>query len=284
MTSSSGAAINHGLWLRNTAAADVSDLVEYAAAAEQAGWDGVFLSDSMTWGYTDPWPVLAGIATRTNELRLGTWITPIPRRQPWQLAHHLATLDQLSGGRVLLGGGLGTPSEHERIGTASREPNPGQRYDEALQIIAGLWEGEAFSFEGDHYAVEELELVPTPAQNPRIPIVLGGWWPNEAPFRRAARWDGIMPNWPAMTDAGEGPQGEQATGSVEEELRDLLDYYHGLTDEPGEIVLPLNPANAADDYREVCRDLGVTWFLDTSGVEPGQSQENLAYIRDGPPP
>lgn len=275
--------VAYGLWLKNTAPVDVADLVEYAITAEDAGWDGVFLSDSITWGYTDPWTCLAGIATRTESLRLGTWITPIPRRQPWQLAHNLATLDHLSDGRVLLGGGLGTPSEHTTFESEPTTENLGEKYDEALDIIDGLWQGDSFSYRGDHYSVDELELANPPKQDPRIPFVLGGWWPNKKPFQRAARWDGIMPNWPAMTEAGEGPQGEQATGTVEEELRDMLEYYHGLTDEPGEIVLPLEPAGASEPYRDTCKELGVTWFLDTNSFEPEEYEQNIERIHEGPP-
>lgn len=283
MTSSDESDVDYGLWLRNTAKVEVSRLVEYAVAAEQAGWDGVFLSDSITWEYTEPWTILAGIATRTEELQLGTWITPIPRRQPWQLAHELATLDQLSDGRVILGGGLGTPSEHETFGTHSEAANLGAKYDEALEIINELWAGDEFSFDGDNYTVDELELACSPVQDPRIPIILGGWWPNKKPFQRAARWDGVMPNWPAMTEAGEGPQGEEASGTVEEELRELLEYYHGLTDDPGDILLPMEPVNASEDYSEICRELGVTWFLDTSSFEPSEYSQNFEQIRKGPP-
>ena len=92
-----------------------------------------------------------------------------------------------------------------------------------------------------------------------------------------------MPNWPAMTDAGEGPQGERATGTVEEELRDLLEYYHDITDDPGEIILPLEPANAAADYRDICTELGVTWFLDTNTFDPEAPDRSLSTIREGPP-
>jgi len=275
--------VARGLWIQNTAAVDATDAVECAVAAEEAGWDGVFLSDSITWGYSDPWTLLAGIATRTDQIRLGTWITPIPRRQPWQLAHDLASLDQLSGGRVLLGGGLGTPSEHTTFTQSSEPERPGERYDEALEIIAGLWRGDSVSYEGEHFTVDGLELAQTPVQEPRIPVVLGCWWPNRKPFQRGARWDGIMPNWPAMTESGEGPQGEQATGSVEDELRDMLEYYHGLTDEPGEIVLPLDPPNASSEYVDTCKELGATWLLDTNTFVPGEGGRNVDRVRDGPP-
>lgn len=275
--------VAYGLWLKNTSPVDVTDLMEYGVAAEDAGWDGVFLSDSITWGYTEPFTSLAGIAARTDRLQLGTWLTPIPRHQPWQLAHELAALDQLSDGRVLLGGGLGTPSEHTTFGPPSNAEHLGEKYNEALEIITGLWRGETFSFHGDHYIVDELELATSPAQDPRIPIVLGGWWPNKKPFQRAARWDGTMPNWPAMTESGEGPQGEQATGTVEEELRDMLEYYHELTDDSGEIILPLEPANASASYQDTCKELGVTWFLDTTSFEPSEYEQNMERIREGPP-
>jgi len=283
MAKTSNSDVEYGIWLKNTAPVEVIDLVEYAVAAEDAGWDGVFLSDSITWGFTDPWTCLSGIAARTDHLQLGTWITPIPRRQPWQLAHELATLDQLSEGRVMLGGGLGTPSEHETFGPPSNSDQLGAKYDEALDVITGLWKGGSFSHHGEHYIVDELELAHPPVQEPRIPVVLGGWWPNKTPFKRAARWDGIMPNWPAMTEAGEGPQGEQATGTVEEELRDMLEYYHDVTDEPGEIILPLEPANAPPSYTETCKELGATWLLDTSSFEPGEFEQNMEHIRQGPP-
>lgn len=275
--------VSYGLWLKNTAQVDTIAVVECAVAAENAGWDGVFLSDSISGGYTDPWTLLAGIATRTEDLQLGTWITPIPRRQPWQLAHNLATLDRLSNGRVLLGGGLGTPSEHTSIGRPSDSGQLGPKYDEALEIISGLWRGEVFSYDGDYFFVDDLELAQSPVQQPRIPIVLGGWWPNKKPFQRGARWDGIMPNWPAMTESGEGPQGEQATGSLIEELRDMMEYYHGLTDKTGEIVLPLSPPEAPPEYIDTCIELGATWLLATDSFEPGKDEQNMARIRDGPP-
>lgn len=273
---------SYGLWIRNTGAVAATDVVAAAEAAEAAGWDGVFLSDSISWGYTDPWTLLAGIASRTDRIKLGTWITPIPRRQPWQLAHQLATLDRLSNGRVILGGGLGTPSEHTTVRRSSEAVQLGGKYDEALEIIAGLWGGGSFSYEGDYFTVDALALAQTPVQTPRIPIVLGCWWPNEKPFQRGARWDGIMPNWRAMTESGEGPQGEQATGSVEEELRDMLEYYHGLTDEPGEIVLPMDPPGASSAYPEACSELGATWLLATQLFDTDDHEGTMERIRDGP--
>lgn len=107
--------LNYGIVLPNWEVdGDTEQLVEYGVAAEEAGWDGVFLADHLAMGgeaghppFPDPWITHAGIAARTDEIRLGTWVTPVPRRQPWQLARDLATLDRLSDGRVILGTGLG---------------------------------------------------------------------------------------------------------------------------------------------------------------------------------
>lgn len=280
---------NHGLYLQNTpgylgdlATPDV--LAEYAVAAEEARWDGVFLADGLNPEFKsiDPWTTLAGIAPLTDELVLGTWVTPVPRRQPWQLAHDLATLDHLSDGRVLLGGGLGVVGSFAPLGQDRDPDRMGQQYDEALDVITGLWEGGPFSYDGEFYTMEGAELPLTPLQQPRIPIVLGCWWPNKKPFRRAANWDGIMPVTPAMYGE-DGAQGEPVTGSPQKEVREMLDYYRGLTDDPGEIVLPIDKPQAPPDFRETCEELGATWLLTTNLLEADAHDRNLDRIHDGPP-
>ncbi len=268
--------VRHGVWLRNGSELEVKEVVEFAVEAERAGWDGVFVSDVLdatSDGYSDPWTVLAAVAVRTERIRIGTWITPVPSQLPWRLAHSVASLDQLSDGRVLLGVGLGAPYDYQAFGGAYEPSALGRKYDEALEIITGLWSGEPFSFSGEFFTVNETRLAVTPVQQPRVPILVAGWWPNKKPFRRAAQWDGIMPFWPALMNGGEGPQGEEATGSVEEELRDLVAYYYSLADEPGEVFLPDRPDN---DYRELCKELGATWLLATH-------VRDLDAIRQGPP-
>lgn len=103
---------------------DPSFLLELAVLAEEAGWDGVFLEDYICFQgdpvapTCDPWVALAGIAVRTKRVRLGTMVTPISRRRPWKLAREVLGIDQLSGGRMILGVGLGDTGEHV-IGDAS---------------------------------------------------------------------------------------------------------------------------------------------------------------------
>lgn len=268
--------LRHGLWLRNGVDLAVKQVVQYAIEAEKAGWDGVFVSDAINAPgerYSDPWTALAAVAVRTKRIRLGTWITPVPQYQPWRLAHTLASLDQLSDGRVLLGAGLGAPYDFETF-YGSYDPQAlGRKYDEALEVMTGLWGGEPFSFSGEFFTVEEAKLGVLPKQQPRIPILMGCWWPNRKPFRRAARWDGIMPFWPALLgEEGRGPQGEERTGSVEQELRALMAYYRSVADEPGEVLLP---DRSDSEYRQLCKELGATWLLDT-GVK------DLDEVWEGP--
>src|SRR5919106_1748266 len=95
-------------------AGDPAALVELAAAADRAGWDGFFLWDHIhALPATDPWVVLGAIAVRTRTVRLGTLVTPPARRRPWKLAKEVCTLDHLSGGRAILGVGLGLPADAE---------------------------------------------------------------------------------------------------------------------------------------------------------------------------
>lgn len=276
-------------------------LLECSIAAEEGGWDGVFFQDHLTdWLATEPedhrsiadtWTTLAGIATRTDRITLASWITPVARRHPWQLARNLATLDQLSDGRVMLGAGLGTTPDFTTFGLEADQKRRAQKLDEGLDIIDGLWTGEPFSYDGEHFSVNDAVLRPTPVQEPRIPIVIGGWWPYKNPFRRGARWDGIMPNWPSMVDEessildqlGEHIQRAVADQrSNEAEVRDMLDFYRNQTDDPGEIVLPIDMSGLPSDFLDICRDVGATWAL-SAPVDPDESVEaNVERIRKGP--
>lgn len=278
---------NHGLYLQNSPVyladqATPGNVIEYAVAAEEAGWDGVFLADGLgnEAPTIDPWTTMSVIASRTREITLGTWVTPVPRRQPWQLAHDVATVDHLSDGRVMFGAGLGNPGNYTMFGTEWSPTELGKKYDEALEVITGLWRGGTLNYDGEFFTTEDAELPLTPVQEPRIPVVIGGWWPNKAPFRRGARWDGIMPGTAAMF--GGGAQGEPVTGSPEQEVRDMLEYYRGLTDEPGEIILPIDTPEVPPDFDDTCRELGATWLL-TYDLLGSNYDRNLKRIRDGPP-
>lgn len=301
MTSSNGSdAPRRGLIL--SARLDPSTSVEAAVAAEDAGWDGVFQIDHLV-DFTatgpndhgplhDPWITWAGVASRTERITLGSYVTPIPRRQPWQLARDLATLDRLSDGRVVLGAGLGAPWDFEAFGEPYDQRTLAARYDEALEVIDGLWRGEPFTYRGDHYTVEEAVLRPTPVQEPRIPIVIGGWWPFTGPFERAARWDGIIPQWPSkFVGAGSwvDEMGEHMRRVIpdepdhETEVRELVTYYRDRCADPGEIILPVDVPSAPPRFAEFCAELGATWLLHDPLLGSDDVEEMLDRIRCGPP-
>jgi alkanesulfonate monooxygenase SsuD/methylene tetrahydromethanopterin reductase-like flavin-dependent oxidoreductase (luciferase family) len=187
------------------ACADPEFLVDLAVRAEEAGWDGVFLEDYVlfhgkpTSATCDPWIALAAIAVRTSRLVLGTRVTPLARRRPWIVARQAAAIDQLSGGRMVFGAGLGDVGDHvirdASFANFGEQPDPAVRaemLDEGLDIIAGLWGGKPFAFSGSHYILDQVTFAPTPVQRPRIPIWIGGGYPHPGPTRRAARWDGSM--------------------------------------------------------------------------------------------
>jgi alkanesulfonate monooxygenase SsuD/methylene tetrahydromethanopterin reductase-like flavin-dependent oxidoreductase (luciferase family) len=178
-------------------------LADLAKEAEVAGWDGFFTWDHVAFDWitaplVDPWVACTAIAMNTTRIRFGPLVTPLARRRPWKLARETVSLDHLSGGRLILGVGLGGgPAENAAFGEPSEPKELAGRLDEGLEILAGLWSGKTYRHEGRYYHVKDSLFLPPPLQNPRIPIWVAGYWPTrtrqEGPFRRAARWDGIYP-------------------------------------------------------------------------------------------
>jgi len=180
--------------------ADPHRLVDLARRAEAAGWDGFFLWDHIRAGewagpVTDPWVALAAVAGATRRLTLGTMVTPLPRRRPTTLARQTVTLDHLSRGRLVLGVGIGWPRDVDfaDLGDSGDDRVRAAQLDEGLEVLTGLWSGEPYSFNGVHYHLKRTQFLPPPVQQPRIPIWVGAMWPRRRPFRRAARWDGMVP-------------------------------------------------------------------------------------------
>ncbi|MDP9364041.1 MAG: LLM class flavin-dependent oxidoreductase, partial [Chloroflexota bacterium] len=208
--------------------ADPRALAALARDAEAAGWDGFFIWDHVVYDpsfhpIADPWVGLAAVALATERVRLGTLVTPLARRRPWQVAREAASLDRLSGGRLVLGVGLGDPAPWD-FGFFGEEEDArvrARRLDEGLEIVAGLWSGRPVSHEGEHCRLREVTFLPTPVQRPRVPIWVGGWWPNKPPMRRAARWDGVVP-------------GARERALTPDEVRELVAYVtaHRTTEAP----------------------------------------------------
>ncbi|MGY1808019.1 LLM class flavin-dependent oxidoreductase [Blastococcus sp. SYSU D00669] len=183
---------------------DAAVVAEWAVAAEQAGWDGFFLWDHLfAFGpgpipVVDPWIALTAAACATTTIRLGTLVTPLPRRRPVVVARQTVTLDRLSGGRLTLGVGTGAfPFEWEYVGEEADHRTRGQMLDEHLTLLDRLWSGEPVHHEGRFYRAGgpawSAVCHPPPLQRPRIPVWVGGTWPGTRPLVRAARWDGVVP-------------------------------------------------------------------------------------------
>jgi alkanesulfonate monooxygenase SsuD/methylene tetrahydromethanopterin reductase-like flavin-dependent oxidoreductase (luciferase family) len=181
---------------------DARVLAGLAYEAEEAGWDGFFLWDQVSKStltptfdpMVDPWVALTAIALRTHTIRLGTLVTPLPRRRPWMVARETVSLDHLSGGRLIFGVGAGGGYyDFEALGEVLDARGLAALLDEGLEVLTGLWNGHQYSHEGIAYHIKEAQFLPRPVQSPRIPIWVANIWPAKAPLHRAARWDGIVP-------------------------------------------------------------------------------------------
>ena len=159
-------------------------MLELAQAAESAGFDAFVRSDHWLslraeWSShaTDAWTTLGGLARETHRIRLGTMVSPITFRQPIALAKAVATVDEMSDGRVDLGIGAGWyDPEHDRFGIPY--PSLGVRFEmleEQMQILVGLWTQPSFDFDGRYYQLHDAICEPKPVQRPHPPIVLGGY-------------------------------------------------------------------------------------------------------------
>jgi alkanesulfonate monooxygenase SsuD/methylene tetrahydromethanopterin reductase-like flavin-dependent oxidoreductase (luciferase family) len=247
--------------------ADPGELVEMGVAADAAGWDGFFLWDHLFAGpafpvpMADPWVVLGGIAASTQRIRLGTMITPPARRRPQKLAREAVTVDRLSGGRMILGVGLGNPpaDEYGSFGEPADRPTIAARLDEALDVVAGLWSGEPYQHAGRFFTVRGAQFLPTPVQQPRIPIWVAAQVSRRAPLVRAARWDGVV--LAALNqEGGVDPLSESAVSDALHEL----EYLRGGLD--GFDIAAVSDGMPGDEVVEMFGDLGVTWILATGWV------------------
>lgn len=237
--------------------ADPRTLVELAQRAERNGWDGVFLWDHVNYRSPvsevgDAWIALAAIATATERLRLGPMVTPLSRRRVQKVARETVTLDRLSGGRLILGVGLGSDRNGE-LEPFGEEVDPRRRaelLDRGLERLASFWAGE---FE------------PRPLQSPRIPVwVAGRWATRRRPLARAAGWDGFFPI--DLPDPA-------ALTRIDAELGELRGDARGEFD----LVAEIAPGEAAGPWAAT----GATWVLTAFESQP-RRREVEAAIDAGP--
>ncbi len=261
-------------------------VAELAHEAEETGWDGFFVWDHLNYhqaglpkpvAIADPWILLTAMALQTKGIKLGPMVTPVPRRRPWKLARETVTLDHLSGGRLILGVGLGTNffGEYHDYGEPTDERVHGEMLDEGLAVLMHLWSGEAFSYQGQYYQLSQVQSLPQPLQQPRIPVWVAGNWPHKKPFRRAAQFDGVFPQM-------------LSRALTSDDFREILTYIHAhrTATTPFDVV-----ASGSTSGKDLAREsaqvasfaqAGATWWVE--GFDPLQPVEQVRQrIHQGPP-
>ncbi|MEU9339911.1 TIGR03619 family F420-dependent LLM class oxidoreductase [Streptomyces sp. NPDC048278] len=269
-------------------------LHEIAVAAENAGFDGFSLSEHPAPGARwlssgghqtlDPLVALSYVAAATRQLRLVTNLAVAPYRNPLLLAKAAATLDALSGGRLVLGLGAGyQKSEFYALGVELAERNA--LFDEALEVLPLHWSGRPFSYRGRHFDARDVIARPRPVQDP-IPVWIGG--NSRLARRRAAeRAQGWLPmsGTAQLTATARTP----AIGSLAELAAQITEMRSSAEtagrSEPLDVAFSYpdrsltDPAADADRHRAAFAELekaGVTWVIVSSGTrEPAATREFL---------
>lgn len=187
-------------------------IARVAVAAEQMGYDSVWVSDHIVVpdqdverygkGYYDLFTVLGYVSAITQRVSLGTSILILPLRNPLQVAQVAATVDQLSKGRLILGVGVGSAEpEYRALGVSWNER--GAITDEALKVLKHVWTADAPEFQGNYFEFSGINSFPQPLQQPYPPIWIGGG--SRRALRRAAEFgDAWHPTRPSFKLLEEG--------------------------------------------------------------------------------
>lgn len=247
-----------------------------AAAAEAAGWDGVFIPDAIAievegsppFPASDPWVTLAAMAIATKRVTLGPMVAAVTRRRPWKLAREVATLDILSGGRMVLAAGIGAAPDDAGFRATGEAMGLRERLaimEETLTILDGLWTGEPFSFEGEHHRLGAMTQLPRPVQRPRIPIWVVGVWPARKSMERALRWDGVVLQ----------PTGGPATTEMVRNVAALAAQRPG----GGPFSIAVDPSGSEASPSEWA-EAGATWLLTSMWGQTAKAVRDR--IRAGP--
>lgn len=260
---------------------------ELVDALEALRYDSLWLSERLTGDAPDPLIALAFAAARTTRLKLGTAVLVLPGRNPVILAKELATLDRLSGGRLLPAVGLGAPVpvEHRAFGV-DRKERAGW-FDEAIALMRALWTGDEVTHDGARFAVDGVRLRPRPVQQP-IELWLGGRMPSE--LRRTGRLgDGWLPSFTTPSDVAEGWELVTATATehgraidpehlgvlipyAERELPELMAQFLAKQrpDLPVDSIVPVGPdalRRSIEDFIAVGASKFVVTPLDDVGAD-----------------
>ena len=238
--------MRYGLVLSNIGSfSRPANVLTVAEAAETAGWEALFLWDHLAWVWDgpalDPWTALAAVAVRTERLMLGSCVTPVPRRRPQVLATQVATLDDLSGGRAILGAGLGgNRREFEEFGETFDTEQRWRLLDDGLAQIRELWAG--------------------PLGPREIPIWIGGNSPRAR--RLASAYDGWLPDSTSLEEMTMKP--DDVRDAAQKDIA-VMGY-----STPGDRAL-----------HEAYSAAGTTWWLEHVHDRRGGFDELLARVAAG---
>lgn len=268
-----GARMRHAIYLPPFATfGDVDIVLEVAADAEAAGWDGLFMWDHLLFSedvpFVDPWIALAAVAARTQRLTIGPLVTPLARRRVHKVARESVTLDHLSKGRLVLGVGLGIDFWREYSAfaeAATTDRVRSEMLNEGVEALRALWTGEPVSYAGHHVTIDGARFLPRPHQ-PTIPIWAAAFWPlrSDRPIRRAAGCDGVIPF---------DERGPLRPDDVVELRRRL-----GKEGDLSYDVCLHGPQDWATDYEAA----GVTWLMLSFG--PDQPLDEVRSLTGAGPP
>jgi len=244
-----------------------------AAEAEEVGWDGFFVWDHIMWAapvgrVADSWISLAAAAAATESLRLGPMATPLARRRPAKLARETASLDRLSGGRLTLGVGLGSDvygAEFARTGEQVDGRVRAEMLDETLDILTSAWSGRPVRHRGQHYLIDDVTFLPTPVQQPRLPVWVAGYAGRTRPLQRASRFDGYFPLALRHPDQ---------LAEIHETIRDR----RADPAAPYDIAVAVRPGVDPAAYVAA----GATWCLTDFEPEEATLDHVRGVLRDGP--
>lgn len=261
--------MRYGLLVANIGTyADPRTTAELAQAAERAGWDAFLVWDHLAfaWGRpaADPWVTLAVVGASTDRIAIGTGVTPVARRRPHVVAHEIATLDRLTGGRVIFGAGLGGGhGEFSKFGENEDDRARAELLDEGLDVIRALLDGEIVHHRGEHFTVDGVQLLPAPERH--VPIWIGGM--SRRARARASRFD----CWFADTA---DPHRMVATP---DEFGAMLDGYTF-----GDVAVMGYSGAGERELKDAYAAAGATWWIEQIHDMRGDADTMRARVEAGP--
>lgn len=287
--------------------ASPDNLIKVAHHAEELGYDSAWVLERVLWplnpkepypaspdgalpetyqSVLDPIETLTFVAAHTTKLELGTSVLVLPYHTPVQLARRIATLDVLSGGRALVGVGVGwSRDEFEAVGTSFERR--GARCDEFLGAMIDVWTKDPVKFDGEFYNIPESMIGPKPVQKPYPPIYVAGF--GQFTFDRAAKFgNGWNPAGVPSFEWLEGMIGQfrqTATRAGRTDMEVVLRSFTMLfKDSPGTKRGPM--MGTFDEVREDTkrlRDMGVTHLIQSPpaiGFDPSASIDDMLRLMD----